>query len=123
MNENSLFYLEADLNDNRILNSEAFEVLKPYGLPEIFTYDEFVKVFDMTVSDRDIKEVKERVDRKNLIDGYEGGTDEIRFRFTSKTLEVPEWREYEALILLQKNIESGHLAIGLRLTDTQKDRV
>jgi hypothetical protein len=123
MNENSVFYLEADLTDNRILNPEAFDILRPYGLPENFTYDEFVTVFDMTVSDRDLEEVKQRVDRQSLIDGYEEGTDEIRFRFVSKTLELPQWREYEALILLQKNAESGHLAAGLRLTETENRRI
>ena len=119
MNENSVFYLEADLTDNRILNSEAFEILKPYGLPELCTYDEFIKVFDMTVSEEHLNEVRERVDRQNLINGYEEGIDEIRFKFVSKTLEIPRWMEYEALILLQKNIESGHLAIGMRLTNTE----
>ena len=120
MNENAAFYLEADLDDNRILNSEAFEVLRAYGMPEILTYDEFVKVFDMTVLEKDLKVVKEHVVRQNLIDGYEKGVNEIRFNFISKTLDVPEWREYELRIMLQRNTESGHLAVGLRIADLER---
>ncbi|MCR4656245.1 MAG: EAL domain-containing protein, partial [Lachnospiraceae bacterium] len=120
METNSTFYLEADITDNRVMNPEAFEKLAAYGLPEGFTYDEFVTIFDMTVAEKDIEQVRSRFERATLLRNYNEGKDEQRFTFLSKTLEVPEWREYEALLLMEVNPGNGHLEIGIRLKDTSE---
>ncbi len=117
MQENSTFYLEADITDNRVRNPEAFTILKPYGLPEAFTYDEFVTVFDMTVEENERDRVKGFFRREKLLRDYNEGRNLQKFTFVSKTLEVPEWREYEALLLLEANPGNGHLDIGIRLSD------
>ncbi|HAG69298.1 MAG TPA: hypothetical protein DCL38_04920 [Lachnospiraceae bacterium] len=120
MNENAVFYLEADITDNRVINEEAFDILKAYGLPEIFTYDEFVKVFDMTVSSEHIEEVRNIVERQRLLSDFEGGSTYKKFSFISKTLDVPVWTDYDGLILLEKDPENGHVCIGLRITESEK---
>ncbi len=120
MEQNSTFYLEADITDNRVRNPEVFEILKAYGLPEGFTYDEFVTVFDMTVEKKDIERVRNRFERATLLRAFNEGKDEQKFTFVSKTLEVPEWREYEALLLMEVNPGNGHLEIGIRLRDTSE---
>ncbi|MCR5788939.1 MAG: bifunctional diguanylate cyclase/phosphodiesterase [Lachnospiraceae bacterium] len=117
--EGAEFYLEADLTDNRVLNTEAFEILKPYGLPEGFTYDEFLKAFDMTVAEENLAEVKRRVSRTDLIQKYEEGVGLHIFDFMSKTVAVPEWRMYRATIFVDQNDGNGHYEIGMRLSDAE----
>ncbi|MBQ7563862.1 MAG: EAL domain-containing protein [Lachnospiraceae bacterium] len=115
--EDAIFYLEADLTDNRVINSDAFKILGKYGIPEYCSYSEFGRIFDMTVDPEDLEKVRNKLSRERLIREYREGDGFHRISFLAKFLEDQDWRTYQAIVLLDENPATNHVEAGLRIVE------
>ena len=115
--EDSIFYLEADLTDNRVINSDAFKLLSRYGFNEYCTYSEFGRVFDMTAVPEDLDKLRNKLSRERLIREYREGQEIHRISFVAKFLDEQDWKTYHAVVLLDENPATGHVEAGLCLVE------
>nr|MCR5734461.1 EAL domain-containing protein [Lachnospiraceae bacterium] len=121
LEKESAVYIEADITDNMILNTEGFNKLKLYGLAPKASYDNLLKSMNMLVDEKDADRIKCSFTRRELIRQYEEGNSLITMEALAKSGLESDKINCTITALLGENKKTGHLEAGFVIKRSLKD--
>ncbi len=115
MKRNAVFFLEADVTNNTVLNEDAFEKLSLYGIREGASYDEILRLLLMNVDENDRDKITGYLRRKELIRRCKEGDSMFLVDFMGKTVNTDDWSWFEAYVVLGENPKTGNVECAVKI--------
>lgn len=120
MARGAALFLEADVNENRIISENTKEMLERMGLERSLPLTSLIEHFLNTVKDDERERIAEILSRKNLVDTYKAGEYTIKFDFLADLYGTGTYIWYDSDIFIFENENNSHIYISWQVTNVQR---
>lgn len=121
MSRGAAFFLEADINDNRILSENTKDMMSDMGFDRNYSLFGFIDKLKGTVKEDEQQRIGEILSKENLVNTYEAGQNTIRFDFLADLYGTGTFIWYNSDIFLLMNESNSHLYITWQVTNIKQN--
>lgn len=121
MARGAAFFLEADINENRILSENTREMLEKMGIDRGISFFALIERMIEGIREDERESIAELMSKKNLISTYEAGEYTLRFDFLADLYGRGTYIWYNSDIFLFKNENNSHIYLSWQVTNAQRN--